>query len=367
MKKTRVYIDVFYYKAALSGVKNYIEELVYSIDEFGSNDFEYIISHDLNSNNLFVNSKYRLIRWLFQLRYLLWKQVVLPLKLYLKNIDYVVCPDYLSPILTNSKKIIVIHDNLFWKYPENYPELWRKYFTFLIKLGICSKSLIVTTSNYSKDGLKQIFKKNPIFPIYQSSESLKFKIENNHKKKYILHLGTFEKRKDLLTLLKAFQQLSKNKNSDFILVLAGSKYINGNYKVLNKIENFISKNNLSDIVMMPGYVDRVQAFNLYKNAIMYVFPSVDEGFGIPLIEAMSLSIPVICSDIPIFREIGRDSVFYFKKGDSKELYEKMKIIINDKEISKILIKKGIKRAKKFNRKNFIKQFEELYKKDIAST
>ena len=74
MKKKRVYIDVFYYKNALSGLKTYIEELVSAINNHGSDDIEYIFSHDIHkiiNNQFFVNSKFRLIRWLFQLRYFL--------------------------------------------------------------------------------------------------------------------------------------------------------------------------------------------------------------------------------------------------------------------------------------------------------
>ena len=133
MKKTKVFIDIFYYKTALSGLKTYIEELLHAVKEHGSDEIDYVISHDISkmaNRQFFINSKFRLVRWVFQFRYLLWKQLTLPLLLYIKKIDYVICPDYVAPILCKSKKIVVIHDNLFWKYPQNYPKLWRKYFTW---------------------------------------------------------------------------------------------------------------------------------------------------------------------------------------------------------------------------------------------
>ena len=132
MKKTKVFIDIFYYKTALSGLKTYIEELLYAVKEHGSDEIEYVISHDISkmaNNQFFINSKFRLVRWVFQFRYLLWKQLTLPVLLHKKKIDYVICPDYIAPILCKSKKIVVVHDNLFWKYPQNYPKIWRKYFT----------------------------------------------------------------------------------------------------------------------------------------------------------------------------------------------------------------------------------------------
>ena len=162
MKKTRVYIDVFYFKTALSGLKTYIEELVNAIQIHGSDNIEYIFSHyitKMKNNQFFVNSKYKLIRWFFQIRYLVWKQIFLPLKLILNKVDIVICPDYVAPIICSCKKIVVIHDNLFWKYPKNYPKLWRNYYTKLIQFGLNSSSVIITTSNYSKAGLQPLFKK----------------------------------------------------------------------------------------------------------------------------------------------------------------------------------------------------------------
>ena len=111
---------------------------------------------------------------------------------------------------------------------------------------------------------------------------------------------------------------------------------------------------------MPGYINKKQAIYYFNNAFAYVFPSIDEGFGIPLLEAMKAHIPVICSDIEIFREIGNNSVVYFKKQDYNDLYNKLKLVCEDKTIVDMLISKGIKRADLFNQKNFITGFEKLY-------
>ena len=363
MRKKRVYIDVFYYKTALSGLKTYIEELVSASKTHGNNQIEYIFSHDIDkitNNQLFINSKFRIIRWIFQLRYLVWKQIILPIILLINKVDIVICPDYVAPIICHSKKIVVIHDNLFWKYPKNYPKIWRNYFTKLIQLGLNSKSIIITTSNYSKLGLQPLFKKNKIYSVYQSSESFSIQQTNQNGKKYILHVGTFEKRKNLLTLIKAFKKLKEELKVDYKLVLAGSTYINGDNKILLKIEKYIKENNLFSNVLMPGYIDKNKALYFYNNSLMYVFPSIDEGFGIPLIEALKLKVPVICSDIPIFREIAHDSVLYFEKQNEINLFERMKELIESKELSSKLVSKGIKRVKKFNRYNFIKDIEKIY-------
>ncbi len=363
MRKTKVYIDVFYYKTALSGIKTYIEELVRGLNKYGSNDFEYIFSHDiekLKNRQFFTNSKYRFFRWVFQIRYLVWKQAILPIKLIYNKADVLICPDYIAPIFCPCKKIVVVHDNLFWKYPLNYPKLWRRYFTTLISLGLYKNAEIVTTSKYSKLGLKNIFNSKKINYVYQSSERIFRDDKISKSRYYILHIGTFEKRKDLLTLVKAFKLFKDNIKSDHKLVLAGSKHINGNNKVFKSIKKYILKNNLFSSILMPGYINKKQAVYYYNNSFIYVFPSIDEGFGIPLIEAMKASIPVICSDIDIFKEIGSDCVMYFKKQNEIDLYKKIRLFYENQTIIDNLIDKGNKRANLFNQKNFVKGFEKLY-------
>ena len=363
MKKTKVYIDVFYYKAALSGIKTYIEELVQGLNKFGREDVEYIFSHDiekLKNKEFFINSNFRLVRWFFQLRYLIWKQIILPIKLLYNSADILICPDYVAPIFSTCRKIVVVHDNLFWKYPSNYPKIWSRYFIKLINMGLFSNTEIVTTSEYSKIGLKNIFFNKKITSVYQSSERIYKNDKINRSKNYILHVGTFEKRKDLLTLVKAFKLFLDNTDSNNKLVLAGSKYINGDKQVYKTIKKYISKNNLLSYVIMPGYINKKQAFYYYNNAFLYVFPSIDEGFGIPLIEAMRAEVPVICSDIEIFKEIGNKSVVYFNKKDENDLYEKMKLFHKDHKIVDDFIKKGSKRVELFSQKKFVEGFEKLY-------
>ena len=311
------------------------------------------------NKQFFINSKFRLVRWVFQFRYLLWKQLTLPFLLYKKKIDYVICPDYVAPILCKSKKIVVIHDNLFWKYPQNYPKLWRKYFTWLIKAGIDKRTEIVTTSNYSKDGLSSIFKNVKIKSIYQSSNTNYSGFNTSHKK-FITHIGTFEKRKDLLTLVKAYKKLIDNKLFDYKLVLAGAKSLNGYCRLYFDVKNYIDQYNLNEYIDIPGYLNQQEIKKLYSESLIYVFPSLDEGFGIPLIESMKSEVPIICSDIEIFKEIGRDSVLYFKASNDIDLYEKLNILINDNDLRKKLIKLGKKNVKRFNRNNFLKEFEKIY-------
>ena len=370
MKKVKVFIDVYYYKAALSGIRTYITELKSASEKYGSENIEYIFSHDidkLSNNQLYLNSENQLIRWLFQLNYLVWKQVFLPIKLLKLKPDYLICPDYVAPIFSfKTKRITVIHDSLFWDYPNNYSSIWRKYFISLINLGINEKTHIITTSNYSKKNLLKVINKTTLIDyVYQSFENISIPKRNLESKlqlpeSYILHIGSFEKRKDLITLVKAFHVIKKSEsNTKIKLVLAGAQVVNGNKKIIKQIKRYILNNDLENEILLPNYITKEEASQYYKNALMYVFPSVDEGFGIPIIEAFSYSLPIICSDIPVFREIANESVSYFNKGNFISLSEKIQTLIDSKDLREELIKKGKNQLNKFSRKNFIKGFENM--------
>ena len=359
MKKITVLVDLYYLKAAVAGIGSYIRELEASCKDHGSDHIKYIFTHDINKlvgKAIFLNSNNKIIRWIFQIRYLIYKQIQLPLKILFSKADFVICPDYIAPLITfNAKRITVLHDSLFWDYKKNYSFLWNKYFIYLINLGINSRTQIITTSNYSKKNLIKILGiDKSISYVYQSFNFHKTSSSNYiTPKNYLLHIGSFEKRKDLITLVKAFRLVD---DPNLKLVLAGAQIVNGNSEVLNEIKTFIVQNKLEDKVILAGYVSKEEASILYKNARIYVFPSLDEGFGIPVLEALSFSITVICSDIDVFKEVGGEYVEYFKVGDFISLSKKITSILKSKNLKQ---KNNIMHLNKFSRKNFIKGFEEI--------
>ena len=370
MAKLKVLIDVYYFKSALSGIRTYILELKIAAEKYGSENIEYVFSHDLNklsNKHFFLNSKYKLIRWLFHLKYLIWKQLILPFKLLWYKPDYLICPDYVSPIFSfNTRKLTVIHDSMFWDHSVDYNLIWRKYFTTLIELGINHKTHIITTSNYSKATLKLVINKsNLIDVVYQSfernlEESIKLNNGIQLPEKYIFHIGSFEKRKDLITLVKAFHLIKKNgANKKLKLILAGAKVFNGNHYVLNEINKYILNNNLENEILLLDYINKELADFYFKNAFIYAFPSFNEGFGIPIIEAFSYSLPIVCSDIPVFKEIGNEAVSFFEVKNFLSLSKKIQELIDSKIYRTELIDKGNNQLMKFSRKNFIQGFEDI--------
>jgi glycosyltransferase involved in cell wall biosynthesis len=358
-----VLIDTFYLKAAPAGIKTYINQLVYSSKNSSSKKIQYIYSSDskVKHNKIFLNSKNKIVRWIFHIYYFLWKQIFLPVKCIQNNVDILICPDYVLPFWSlKLNKIVVIHDSLFWDHPHDYSKIWRYCYLKLINLGINKKTLIVTDSYYSKKSLIKRFKKNKIHVIYPSVKEMNHNIIA--KRKNIVHIGSFERRKNLLILLKAFALIKKNKiNKDLKLVLSGSTNFFGQNMEYLKVKKFISENKLESEVTITGYISDLAIKKLYETAFIYTFPSLKEGFGLPIVESFSARVPVICSDIEVFKEIGNDAVLNFQKNNHKDLASKIELLINSDELRLELIKKGLERLKTFSNENFINSYEKLFK------
>ena len=371
-QKIKVFIDTFYYQAALSGIRTYINELFLGAKNSKNNNIEYLFSHDINhwdQNHKFLNPKNRLSRLCFHIYYFFWKQIILPFKILKHKPNVLICPDYVAPLWRlKTLKLCVIHDTLFWDYPKNYNPLWRKYYIKLISLGLRGNSSVITTSNYAKSNLESLFSKHnfSIIAIYQSF--LKSKIDDNRILKnlnlvdsdFLLHVGSFDKRKDLITLVKAFKLLKDDKANDHLkLVLAGQKILNGNEVVLNELDSYILTNNLSKSILMTGYLSRAEICSLYNKAFIYVFPSIEEGFGIPILEAFALKTPVVTSNAAAMVEIADGAAQHFNAGNYTELFKTLTKLINSKSERTHLIEKGSERVKDFSREKFIKDYEQF--------
>ena len=159
---------------------------------------------------------------------------------------------------------------------------------------------------------------------------------------YILYVGTLQPRKNIITLIEAFERLH-TLHPEFRLKLAGKK----GWMYESTIEAAHSSSAASAIDFL-GYVSDEQKQELYANASCFVLPSLYEGFGIPLLEAMSNGCPVIAADSSSLPEVGGDACLYFNPHQSDSLFNGLNRLISDSSLSHSLIKKGYVRASQFS-------------------
>lgn len=244
--------------------------------------------------------------------------------------DYYLFLSFTSPVLFRKEKAIsAIHDLTCWDCPESIPTKMKYYYRWTYKTAVKNNWKIITVSKFSQsricqkyrlnqdrvpviyDGLSEIFRNND----EKSSDELfsKYHIPSS----YILSLSTIEPRKNLQLLISAYQELALTANDIPDLVLAGRK----GWKLEEIIGSIDQKT--QNRIHFTGFVDDKDLPGLYANAQLFVFPSKYEGFGLPLIEAMSQNTLVISSDAASLPEIVGKNGILFRSDDKDDLKQKL--------------------------------------------
>jgi len=225
-------------------------------------------------------------------------------------------------------------------------------------LSIKKSDKIIAVSQSTKNDILKFYpevKEEKIHVIYHGFDSELFqkeiseekikKILNNYKlktKNYILYVGAIQPRKNLEVLIEDFNLLKKG-NPEIKLVLAGGKAW-----MWENIFEKAEKSPYSKDIIITGTVPFEDITILYRNASLFVFPSLYEGFGIPVLEAFASGIPVICSRNSSLPEVGGEAVLYFDAEKPGDLTEKIKDVLENGDLRNDLINRESEQVKKFS-------------------
>ena len=300
------------------------------------------------------------------------EQLYIPWFIRKNKIDIVHSLHYTFPILSSkAKKIITIHDMTFILFPEYHEWIKRIYFSFFLK--VCdqyAQNLIfisnATLQDFSKmngtvksktavihfgrnDWGKLPFDRNKIETIKK-----KYKIEGE----YLLFIGTIEPRKNLTTLLRAYEKLLLQRKN-LKLVIAGKRGWHDR-PVMNLSKKEIFQNQL----IFTGYVDEADKPFLMKGAKLFLYPSLYEGFGIPVLEAMSLGVPTITSNVSSLPEVAGSGAMIVDPRNENELLRCMLNLLEDENERYRLEIKAVRRSEAFSWKKMahetLHQYEQAY-------
>lgn len=371
MSKPKVLIDVFYLYVAQTGIRTYMVTLCEEILKNPNSEFDYVISPDfqkLKQNKFFRGKTAKWKNILFQLLYFLRKQFILPILSYYYKADLVFCPDIMSPIWSRGEKISVLHDTFFWDSPDHYQRLWLKYYLYFLEKGLRNNGKIITITQFSKMRLQELplFKSLPIRVVYPASGLSSEEVPSEEKpiisSRYFLHVGVLEKRKNLGMLITAFDRLVQQKGyEDIRLVFVGQRGPRETLDDHDYLTGLVASLGLTDRVDFTGYVAQEKLANYFQNALGYVFPSANEGFGLPVLEAFSFGLPVIISRQGALMEVAGDAALVLGKNDSEALFQSMKLLVDDLELRKELGEKGRIRLKEFSTEKFFLSLEQAFK------
>ncbi|MDP4277421.1 MAG: glycosyltransferase family 1 protein [Bacteroidota bacterium] len=267
----------------------------------------------------------------------LWEQLELPF--YLNKNDLLINFCNTAPLL-HRKKLITVHDLAFLQKEKWHNWPFRMFYSLIIPLLLKTTRCIITVSQTSKNEIVSRFGMNSdnVHVIYnavtENSEHFRTKQMN---KNYILFVGSMDPRKNLERLISAFQLVETTG--------VNLKIVGGNEKSFKEIRFNESKNNQIEFL---GRVDDETLFQLYSNAIAFIFPSLYEGFGLPPLEAIQKGCPVIGSDIEVFHEIYGDAMLYFDPRNEKSIADAIDLICSSEQLRTELIQKGQQLLKNYS-------------------
>ena len=279
---------------------------------------------------------------------------------------------FVPPLICPTKLVYTVHDIACLIHPEYFPPLVRYRLSKLISMGVKKAVKIIAVSEATKRDIVNTFgiDENRISVIYEGVNSSfrpiqdqklikqilqKYRINSN----YILYVGRFHVRKNLIRLIQAFDIVRKETNSIPNLVLVGREHYYS-----TQVFQEIKRLNLKKYVICPGHVNDGDLPLLYNGAMLFVYPSLFEGFGLPPLEAMACGIPVISSNCTSLPEILGDAAVLVNPYDINEIADKMYQLISDESLRKVLIERGFSRIKMFSWEKTatetLKIYEEVY-------
>lgn len=303
---------------------------------------------DGNLGELPKGWKEKQLRWPFKY---VWTQIRLFWEMVRRPPDILFVPSHTLPFFYRGRAVVTIHDICFEKHPRCYSLSQRWYYPFVHRRSAKIAAHIIVPSQFTKQQLVELYKVNKgkisviplaydinnFYEVEDEKKIISILTKYNLSRPYFLYVGRLEKKKNIGGLLQAYKQLTIDNKQLTIpdLVLVGSQGYG--YKDL-RIKN----------VREIGYVETDDLKYLYNGAEAFIFPSICEGFGIPVLEAMACGCPLLISNIAPLREITREAALYFDPKNIEEMERVMKTIMQDKNLQNRLTQKGLARVSNFS-------------------
>lgn len=308
------------------------------------------------------NGEIKILRWPFKY---LWTQGRLSLEMLFHSPDVLFIPASAMSIIYPKNTVAVIHDVGFMKFPEAYGKWQRWYLKWSTQFAVKHAKTIITISEFSKNEIIKYFNadENNVEVVPLAHDSQRFKVIHDKErireimKKYnitepfFLFVGRLEKKKNVDRLIKAFAILKKSKKTFNVFEDVGClKFllVGNNGYGWEEIEKLIKDEHLECDIIRLGYVPDEDLPYLYNAAELFIFPSLYEGFGMPILEAMACGVPVITSNTSSCPEVSGDCAVLVDPQNPEMIAEKIAEVLTNNELKQRMVEKGLERVKKFS-------------------
>ncbi len=344
-----------------TGIGNYSQALFEGLPKL----FPATIKTVSVADNVII-SRQKLRGYINRLSRLWWEQQKLPNLLRKNQVDILHNPmNHGLPIKQVCKSVVTIHDVIPLVFSDQYLKTFveRTYYNLALKVAISRSSMIITDSAFSMNEIIKYLdvpiKKIRVIPLACGKE-FKPVLEMNRLKNvrekfglrrpFLLTIGGNEPRKNVARLINSFEGISEKYSVD-LAVVGGDWRGSGFSKGIMKANN----------VYFLGSVEQEELVALYSSAELFVFPSLYEGFGLPILEAMACGSPVVASNTSSIPEVAGDAALLFDPRDQEDMNRTIMGILGSREIKEELKQKGFERAKQFTWENTLNKTMEAYR------
>ena len=311
-----------------TGIGRCLHRILQVWSSISTDDEFYLISHLGVHVDFELPTNWHIVEYKLCTPHFAWYQVLyfyLPRIIKKYNLDVFWGTNYTLPyFLGKTKAFLSIYDLAIYKFPGIGEKSTQKKMNRFTPSSVQRANGIITISKATLEDIVAIFKtsKNKVFVNYIGGFSTKEKHFEGHQnvnmelifdEPFCLFIGTIEPRKNLITLIKAFEEYKEKSHSTVKLILAGKEGWN-----CSPIYKKVLGSKYRQDIVMPGFISNQDKQYLLSNAAAFLFPSLYEGFGIPILEAMEYRLPVVTTQISSCPEVGGDAVYYLDDPNNSE-------------------------------------------------
>ncbi len=284
----------------------------------------------------------------------LWTHIRLAWEIERRPPDVLFVPSHVLPLFCPVPSVVTVHDLGYEYFPETHPSFDRWYLRWTTRRHVHHATALLADSDATRNDLNHFYQADPqrvhtvypgrdetLAPVRDLDQIQAAKSRYGINGPYLLYLGTLQPRKNLVRLIAAFERLAGSAGCQ--LVLAGKK---GRHfpALLDQVKTA----RLEDKVLFPGYVAQADKAALLSGALSLVFPSLYEGFGFPVLEAMSCGTPVLTSTLSSLPEIAGDAAILVDPFDVDEIARGMQRLITEDPLRQALVRRGFMQVKRFS-------------------
>lgn len=281
-----------------------------------------------------------------------WDQVRLPRRLASDKVAVFLSPYYKCPLWAPCPVVLTIHDLFFIQYPGQRRPLYDAVMTWLARLYVSRAAAVITDSEYSKRAIMERIgvpeTKVTVIPVALGAEFRPQPLSDAVRHRYgitdpyILYVGNFKPHKNLARLIQAYAALPETLRKTYRLVLAG-----GDRDHRPALERQVRSLGLDGLVLFSGSIEDKNLPEIYSGCALFVLPSLEEGFGLPALEAMACGVPVAAANRAAIPEVVGQAAVLFDPDNVASIGEAMERILSQGELRERLRQQGLQRAGEF--------------------